>query len=481
LQHDHTSVEVYGTVFALAESPHVRGELWAGSDDGMIWTSPDDGATWRDVTPQDLPVDGTVNAIDVSPHRPGKVTVAVQRYRMDDWAPYVFQTADGGGSWSRLTDGSNGIPADAPVRSVREDPDREGLLYAGTERGLFVSFDDGVSWQSMQRNLPLTPVTELLVHEQDLLVATQGRGLWILDDLTPLHQLRDDLERQPVWLMAPRPAIRAAGNGTRAATIRYRVPPDAGASLEILDPRGVPVRFWDSKEQGPRSLPAAAGVNVLRWDLRYPSPVLTDDALIYLGYSGGPLAVPGSYTVRLTAAWRVLTQPLDLLGDPRRDDVTDADWAANFELSMTLSELLGRSHAAIRMLRDVRDQARSLKARAAGAGIADEGIAEQADAIDATLTGIEQQLIQTRAEARQEPINFPPMLDTQIGYLYRYVVNTYGRPGDPAYARLAELQPQLEDLEAQLQVVVSQQVPGLNRRAAAAGVRPVMLRVRSSH
>ena len=387
------------------------GELWAGSDDGLVWVTRDDGATWEDVTPPGLPIDGTVNTLDISTHRPDKVTIAVHRYRMDDWAPYVFQTEDGGTSWEQLANGSNGIPADYSVRTVREDPEREGLLYAGTEFGLFVSFDDGTSWESLQLNLPVTPVTEMVVHEKDLVVSTQGRGIWILDDLTPLHQLTDETPRARSVLLEPRPAIRAAGSGGRPAAIHYRVPADGTATLEILDPRGGSVRFWSTQEAEPRNLSAGSGINRLIWDLRYPGTFLADDAIIYLGYNGGPLAVPGSYTVRLTGGGQVLTQPLEVLSDPRRPDVTEAHHRANFALSEQVRDLLQRTQDGIKKLRAIRDQAVETAGRARAAAIegADD-LSALAEALAARLTSIEEQLIQTKAEARQDPINFPPML-----------------------------------------------------------------------
>ena len=192
-------MEVYTTVFALAESPHTAGVLWAGSDDGKVHLSMERWGDWEDVTPDGLPVDGTVNTLEISAHQPGRVFLAVQRYRMDDYRPMIYRTNDYGESWDLLTDGTNGIPGDHPVRVVREDPDRRGLLYAGTDFGLFVSFDDGAHWQSFQQNLPVTQVADMQVKEQDLVVATHGRSIWILDDLTPLHQLAEGVGRQGTW------------------------------------------------------------------------------------------------------------------------------------------------------------------------------------------------------------------------------------------------------------------------------------------
>ncbi len=214
---DVTGVEIYNTIFSLVVSPHDPGTIWVGSDDGLVHVSRDGGERWDEVTPGAMPELATVDEIEVSPHRAGKAYVAVHRYRLDDFRPYVYRTADFGASWTLLTDGENGIPGDHPVRTVREDPDREGLLYAGTEFGVFVSFDDGRRWQPLQLDLPVTPVTGMRVHRKDLVVSTQGRSFWILDDLSPLHEIADrgdEIAGARSWLYPPRDAYRVNTSGT---------------------------------------------------------------------------------------------------------------------------------------------------------------------------------------------------------------------------------------------------------------------------
>ena len=500
LQHDHTSVEVYGTVFAIAESSFDANEIWAGSDDGLIHVTRDDGATWDDVTPADLPVDGTVNTIDVSSHQAGKVTVAVHRYRMDDWTPYIFQTIDGGATWQRLADGSNGIPDDHPVRVVREDPDREGLLYAGTEFGMFISFDNGAQWQKFQRNLPLTSVTEMLIHEQDLIVSTQGRGIWILDDVTPLHQVDDALTDADSLLLAPRDAIRTPGGGffgarspygtggTRNAALTYRLPntddeadsdekEEVVTSLEVLNSDGNVVRSWSTEgESSYDKLPTKKGLNRVMWDLRHARPDILSDGNIYLGYAGGQAAVPGDYTVRLTVDETVHEHSFTLHADPRRDDVTVADLQANYDMSVELAGMLARAHDTISELRSVRDQAKGVAKRAEEAELEGaDSLAELATALGEKLTAIEDVLIQTKAESSQDPINFPPMLDTQIGYLYRYVASNYGAPSAAAHARLADLRVQLQEQEEALSAVLAADVAPFNEAVDAANAGGVIL------
>jgi photosystem II stability/assembly factor-like uncharacterized protein len=271
LQHDHTGVEVYNTVFTLSESPADPQELWAGTDDGRVHITRDGGDTWSEITPDDMPAGGTVNSIDLSASRPGRAAMAVYRYRDDDFRPYVFVTDDYGERWRLVTDGGNGIPADHPVRVVREDPDRDGLLYAGTEFGLFVSFDDGQNWQSLQQNLPVTPVTDLKVHRQDLVVATQGRSFWILDDLTPLHQVRDAMAQAPLHVFQPRDAtlarFRATGGGRAPENAPNGVVVDfwigdgveGNVEIEVLDATGTVVREFEGSLDQPSPGPADDG------------------------------------------------------------------------------------------------------------------------------------------------------------------------------------------------------------------------------
>ncbi len=304
---DNTGVEVYGTIFAFEESPHRAGLLWAGSDDGMVHLSRDNGATWKDITPAGMPEWGTVNSIELSAHDEGRAFIAVHRYRTADNTPYIFRTDDFGATWVRIADGRNGIPEDHFVRVVREDPERKGLLFAGTEFGLYVSLDDGSSWQPFQLDLPVTPITDMAVKRGDLVVATQGRSFWILDDLSPLRQMTADVLMGDFHLFAPRDVIRwADGSGGRrgpgggaegknppfGAMIHYLLP-EAGdgddadeVRLEILDADGEVLRSMSStkpEKQAPNiwrklfpeffeppKLDAREGANRWVWNLRLP-------------------------------------------------------------------------------------------------------------------------------------------------------------------------------------------------------------------
>lgn len=420
LQHDHTGVEVYNTIFVLSESPFDGAELWVGTDDGRVHITRDGGANWTEITPDDMPGQGTVNSIDLNPNRPGRAVMAVYKYRDNDFRPYVFLTENFGEDWRLLTDGRNGIPDDFPVRVVREDPDREGLLYAGTEFGMFVSFDEGEHWQEFQQNLPRTPVTDLLVHRQDLVVATQGRSFWILDDVTPLHTMRDSIHETMLHLFQPREATLArfqATGGNRApesppngVVLNYWIGDSATGDVEIsvFDATGTKIRSFtgdlDPEVPGPKDdgggeeglregsfpgdheteetagtteskqaadndsgepedpnleeedLEVEHGMNSFLWDLRYPGPDVAESAQFSLAYTGGLFAPPGTYTLRVAAGDETREVSARVGLDPRIPSVTERDMVAQFELSRQVRDRLTEVHAAIREIRSIREQ-----------------------------------------------------------------------------------------------------------------------------
>ena len=365
---DATGVEVYASIFAFAESPHRQGELWAGSDDGLVHLSRDGGGSWSDITPSGMPSGGTVNAIELSTHAAGRAFLAVYKYRENDARPYIFGTDDYGDSWrllTRVAPGSvaaatrtNGIPADHFVRVVREDPDRKGLLYAGTEFGVYVSFDDGARWQSLQLDLPITPITDMVVHGKDLVLSTQGRSFWILDDLTPLHQLDASVADDDAHLFAPRTALRTQLRGfggspipdpiPRGAEIFFtlRLPPDSEepVRLEILDPSGEVIRVYSTHadiDAGEEALEVDAGMNVVDWDLLYPGPYLVSDlvTMVMSNPQPGPVAPTGVYEIRLSVGDWQQTQPLELGMDPRWE-VTDSDLQQQFDLALRIRDMI---------------------------------------------------------------------------------------------------------------------------------------------
>jgi photosystem II stability/assembly factor-like uncharacterized protein len=499
INHDITGVEIYNTVFTLAVSPHSPDVIWAGSDDGRVHVSRDGGATWSDVTPPSMPQYGTVDGIDISPHQTGQALVAVQRYRMDDFAPYIFRTRDYGASWDLITDGENGIPADFFVRTVREDPDRAGLLYAGTEFGMFVSFDDGSNWQSLQLNLPVTPITGLEVRHKDLVLATQGRSFWILDDITPLHEASDEMAGASVHLYQPRDAYRANIGGAEGETAPERLSgnalihfylaeePSDEVMLDILDASGSVVRRFTSdstvaRENEEQPIEVAKGMNRLSWDIMYAGPKSPEGVVVW-GYNGGVKAPPGSYQVRLTVGDQVQTRSFEVLKDPRLTDVTQADFTAQFDLAIAIRDTLTRIYTAIEHIRAVKDQAQSLVERARETEH-DEELGELADSLAARLEVFEQKLTQVKNQSNQDPLRFAPMLDNQYVAVYEYVtgVDAYryggpeGRPTEGAYARVNDLNEQWEELHKELHQLMMSEVQEFNAAVERLGLTGVVVR-----
>jgi len=488
---DNTGVEVYGTIFSFEISPHEPGVLWAGSDDGLVHVSRDDGADWEDVTPAGLPEFSTVNVIDLSAHAPGRAHIAAYRYRMADYGSYIFRTDDYGQTWTRI--GTEGIAEGHFVRVIREDPERQGLLFAGTEFGLYASLDGGQTWRPLQGELPVTPITDMRIHRGDLVVATQGRSFWILDDMSPLRHMSAQTASAPIHLYEPRPAVRAQNVFPSGAPIYFHLAddPEEAVVLEILDSSGRPVRVYSSRpgdfsddmkaERGreadwsPDRLDAEAGLNRLVWNFQGEGPDVLEDARIW-GYTGRLPVVPGSYQVRLSMGAQSQTRDLEVEIDPRvADDVTVADLEAQRDLMARVSEMLDQSHDAVRDIRSIRTQMHDIAEEADEAGFGDEfvGMAEETGE---KLTDVEEELFQTKNESGQDPLNFPPMLDNQIAALYGYILSTYDRPNEGAGERLEDLRTQLDvQLEA-LREIIETDVAEFNRQLREKGVPGVIVR-----
>jgi len=497
---DNTGVEVYDTIFAFEESPHEAGLLWAGTDDGRVHLSRDGGESWNEITPERLPEWSQVNMIELSPHAAGRALLAATRYKFDDFRPYVYRTDDFGKSWKLLTDGKNGIPADHFVRAVREDPAREGLLYAGTEFGIYVSFDDGRHWQSMQLKLPVSPITDMAVKNQDLVVATQGRSFWILDDLTPLHQLDRDVARSDHFLFTPRDYTVFSGGGSRGAqgknpprgvVVQYVLAEEAGEdddeiALEFLDEAGNVLRSLSNQKDEPhapdpfarffpqedstRKLTGKKGMNRFVWDLRLRDANLVDEAVTW-GDPAGPHVPPGTYRARLTIGEWSETREFEVRSDPRLD-VTRDDLDARFELSKKVWESVTETHDAVRRLRDVRKQVDDYAARldAVGKG---EGINTAAEEIAEKLTSVEEKLHQFGATSSQDILNLRQGIDGQLLGLLSTVESAETGPTDSAVARYQELRTALNGLLDELQQVLDTEVAAFNDRVRDTGLPAV--------
>jgi len=492
---DITGVEVYGTVFAFEESAHQAGLLWAGTDDGRVHLSRNAGGEWVEITPKKMPEWGQVNMIELSAHDAGRAFLAVTKYKYDDFAPYIFRTDDYGKTWTLLTDGQNGIPERHFVRVVREDPDQRGLLYAGTEFGLYVSFDDGGHWQSFRRNMPVTPVTDMLVHETDLVVATQGRGFWILDDLTVVHQLSDSIDAGSYHLLTPRDVTLFSGGGgrggggqnaPRGAIMRYHVPEGhdekTEIKIEVLDGAGNLLRAMSSTEKEKRApnpfaaffgggeesgkLSAEEGMNEWSWNGRLPDAEIAEGAIMW-GSPAGPRVAPGTYQVRMTVDDWSETRSFALHGDPRLG-VSQVDYDAQFALSKKIWEALSDAHRGVKQLRDVRQQAKDLAARYEKAGH-DEELGEMATALGEKLTETEEKIHQYHSKSSQDVLNFRPGIDGQLVGLKSTVESAEARPTDASVERFNELRAELDGYLAELKEIFDTDLAEFNAKVAEAG------------
>jgi photosystem II stability/assembly factor-like uncharacterized protein len=455
---DITGVELYDTIFALAESPHEKGVLWAGSDDGLVHVTRDDGKSWQNVTPAGLPEWIQINSIEVSPHDKAAAYVAATRYKFDDFKPYLYRTTDYGKSWTKI---DGGIPDGAFTRVVRCDPARRGLLYAGTETGLYVSFDDGAHWQPFQRNLPVVPITDLAVKNGDLVVATQGRAFWILDDLTPLRLWTRETEGTAVRLFPPRPSHRfqsdsvdeddpPRGVGTNRPNgvlidywLKEKPKKDEIVKIEILS-EGKVIRSFSSKKdehegdlkaqaerkeeekEKEKPLEPKAGVNRFLWDMRVFKPVLVPKAVFNEGEKSPPRVGPGTYQVRLSVGASIETQPFEV--SPRPDGVaTAADLQAQFALLEAIRDRLSESHETVLEIRDVRAQVKDLGERAArlqkGNALRESGLVfiGKLDLLELTLTNPE-------IKADEDDLNYEPKLDHDWVDLAGIVASADRRP-----------------------------------------------------
>jgi photosystem II stability/assembly factor-like uncharacterized protein len=486
---DNTSIEYYGTVFALAESPRDPNVLWAGSDDGLVHVTRDGGKTWTDVTPRALPEWSRISQIDASAHDPAAALVAVNRYQLDDYRPLAYATTDFGATWREI---AASLPAGGFVRVVREDPQRRGLLFAGTETGVHVSLDAGATWRSLQRNLPVVPVTDLVVKGQDLAISTQGRSFWVLDDISPLRQLEPELKDAAVHLFAPAPAVRFGGpkgrgavgeNPPRGARFYYLLKdaPQAGEEvrLEILDEAGQVVRALSSKEEkkddetedperaaffgppAPKTLPAKAGLNSFVWDLRYEEASKFEGMILWGGETRGPEVAPGRYQVRLTAAGQTLTRELEVHKDPRIA-ATDADLRAQRDLLLRIRDELSAAHDAIKHLREARDQAKTAAERARGTA-AQQEVQDASEALAKKLTAVEEALYQTKNRSRQDPLNFPIRLDNKLAALASTVGRADAPPTTQDLAVFEDLKSRIDAELAKLTAVLDEDVPSFNR------------------
>jgi len=480
---DNTSVEYYDTVFTIAESPVQKDLLWAGSDDGLVHLTRDGGKNWTNVTPKGMPEWSLVSLIEASPHDAGTAYIALDCHKLDDVKPYIYKTTDFGKSWTKLV---NGIPDGAYVHAVREDPVQKDLLYAGTETGIYISFNSGADWQPFQLNLPQSPIHDLVIKNDDLVVATHGRAFWILDDITPLRQLSDQVAKADVYLYKPPVMYRTyfaefydrhqpvGENPQHGAVISYyfKSAPKGEVTLQIIDSQGTVVREFSSVDKKEpetppewpelvppeEKIPIEAGMNRFGWDLRYEGPHKLPGEVMAEFRSRGPMAPPGSYQVRLSAEGKTFTVPLELKMD-QRVKVSLADMQKEFDLELKIRAVLSDLHDTVREIRETRVQIRSLRGRLEDARY--KSINDSANALEKKVTPIEEHLLQVNVKSSEANLNFPVLIDEQLHGLVGSVEYD-GAPTKQQYEAFDALSQQTAPLVAQWKNIRSSDLVALN-------------------
>jgi photosystem II stability/assembly factor-like uncharacterized protein len=415
--------EIYHAIYYVAESPHTPDVIYTGADDGLLHITKNGGASWSNISIPNVE-EGMVNQIDVSPHTPGTVYVAYNRYKYNDFTPHIFKSTDYGQTWNRLV---SGIDADAHVRVVREDPNQKDLLYAGTETGLYVSFDGGVMWNKFQQNLPIVPITDLMIKDNDMIVATQGRAFWVMDDLNPLYELAKAKDSD-FYVFEPENAIR--DNAFRTGSTSMGQNPYPGFSImyylkdnvdsvdltiDFKDAQGNVVRhFSSSADKNQEKLRKKSGMNRLNWNLSMTNPEGVEGVFMGLG-AGGHRVAPGQYTVEATYGNQTITKQVKVLPDPRWE-ATQAQYAEQQRLLSSLRAQIDELQEMASDIRSVRSQVTDLKTRV------DENeyakVHELADALIAEIDGLEEKLIQPNQKTFQDVINFPNKVEAQLLHIY---------------------------------------------------------------
>lgn len=489
---DNTGVEYYATIFAALESPHEEGVLWTGSDDGLIHISKDGGKSWDDVSPRGMPEWMMINSLEADPFNKGGLYVAGTRYKMGDYTPYLYKTTDYGQNWTLIT---NGIPSDHFTRVVRADPERKGLLYAGTESGMYISFDDGQSWKPFQLNLPIVPITDLAVKDNNLIAATQGRSFWLIDDLTPLHQLSDKVTSSNLYLYKPMDAYRMDGGGgwRTSKTVGTNHPggvmvyfhmKDTASSdtvrLEFADRNGNLIRAFSTapdKDEKEGKLDVDKGMNYFNWNMRYQGAETFEGMILWWSSMSGPRAVPGDYKVTLIKNGEEVTQDFKILKDPRSSSSV-AELQEQFDFLQSVVDKVSETHTAIKDLRETKSQIQKVMAQVEDVEGAEE-VQEEGKAIIKELTAIEETLYQTKNRSGQDPLNFPIRLNNKLAHLNSLMSVGDFKPTDSAIEFKKEVTELIDSELNKLRSIYSSQIPDFNEKVKGLKWDPVEVKTAS--
>jgi hypothetical protein len=498
ITHDNTAVEYYATIFTISESPIVPGLIWAGSDDGLVHITMDGGASWKPITPPGMPEWGLCSMIEASPHDPATAWLAVDNHENDDYTPWAFVTHDYGKTWAKIT---AGIPNTTFFRVIREDPVQKGLLYGGTETGVYVSFNGGHAWQPLQFNLPVTPIHDLVVKEDDVIVATHGRSFWVLDDITPLRQVTDIPADRSAFLFQPKDAwrVRWGGSGrfrgrSSAATSRsigqnplsgvvltYFLKEEAESiHLLITDLDGTVIMTLSSEDR--MGISKEAGTHRTSAFLQYPSWRGFEGMIMW---AAGPMPItapPGVYRISMKAEFtdrrrtRTVEQSttFNWVADPRSGS-SDADLRAQFDLAMRISERTNDANDAVFMIRDIKAKVDS----AIEASGNDAALTRAGESLKERLSAPEGEIYQVRNRSGQDPLNFPIKLNNKIAALLGVVMSGDYRPTDQSYEVFAMLSEQLQVQLDLFQEIIDTDLASFNRVLTGMGQEAIVPHDRS--
>ncbi len=470
---DNTSVEYYCTIFAAAESHHEAGVIWTGSDDGLVHVTRDNGKTWTNVTPEGMPEWSMVNSIDIDPFNKGGVYVAATRYKLGDYQPYLYKTEDYGKTWKKIT---RGIDKGHFTRVLRADPTRKGLLYAGTESGMYVSFDDGLSWKTFQLNLPIVPITDLTIKDNNLIAATQGRSFWIIDDITPLHQLSDEVAAKPFYLFKPMKTYRmGGGNGATSRTagtnhpggvlVNYYLKDTAKTDtirLAFKEMDGDVIKVFSNypdKENDESVLNTVPGINQINWNMRYKGATTFPGMILWWATTNGPTAVPGEYTVSMSVNGVEQNRTFELVKDPRSSS-SQEDLQEQFDFMIAVRDKLSEANQAVIDIRKVRAQINDVVKKA---GEENEEVTKMGKEILEDMKTIEEALYQTKNESRQDPLNFPIRLNNKVGHLASLTSIGDYKPTDQAQAFFTEVSADIDAQIADLELILGDRIDAFNK------------------
>ena len=466
---DNTSVEYYCTIFAANESALQEGLLWVGSDDGLVHLSKDGGKNWTNITPKGMPEWMMINSVEPSPFDAGTCYIAGTRYKLGDFTPYLYKTTDFGESWTRI---NKGIPAEHFTRVVRADPSRKGFLYAGTETGMYVSFNDGDSWEAFQQNLPIVPITDLAIKDNSLIVATQGRSLWILDDLTVLHQLESDTSK-PV-LYAPKPTYRVQGSGGRSSltegtnlpngVITHFYIPETGAkndsvSLSFYEEDGSLIKRFSSNDKK-NKLTLKKGGNQFVWNMRYDGAERLKGMILWGASLRGAKAVPGKYTVTLSYNGKYESKTFEILASPLVE-TSVAQMQEQFDFVNGINETIDKAHKAIKKIRAVNQKLTEFQTNFKENEAAKE-LRASAKELTKKLSDVEKTLYQTQNRSNQDPLNFPIRLTNKLGHINNLVMRNDFPPTAQDMAVRDELTQAIDEQLTIYTTLMKKDIPAFN-------------------